>query len=140
MLARNLLTRTTEYTWPVYIADMGNTKFEHELRLFKPGRSLVFYGQQDSVNDGFVLFPYQTHKRGRILKTNMHNYGTQGQLTQANFILVLILKHLSIRNNFRNQANSFSTLKKILSLLLSQLACSYFTNSRNVCKSPASGY
>ena len=102
MLPRNLLTRTTEYTWPVYIADMGNTKFQHELRLFKPGRSLVFYGQQDSVNDGFVLFPYQTHKRGRILKTNMHNYGTQGQLTQANFILVLILKHLSIRNNFRN--------------------------------------
>ena len=140
MLPRNLLTRTTEYTWPVYIADMGNTKFEHELRLFKPGRSLVFYGQQDSVNDGFVLFPYQTHKRRRILKTNMHNQGTQGQLTQANFILVLILKHLSIRNNFRNQANSFSTLKKIQSLLLSQLACSYFTNSRNVCKSPASGY
>ena len=97
----------------------GNTKFEHELRLFKPGRSLVFYGQQDSVNDGFVLFPYQTHKRGRILKTNMHNYGTQSQLTQTNFILVLILKHLSIHNNFRNQANSFSTLKKILSLLLS---------------------
>ena len=119
MLPRNLLTRTTEYTWPVYVADMGNTKFEHELRLFKPGRSLVFYGQQDSVNDGFVLFPYQTHKRGRILKTNMHNYGTQGQLTQANFILVLILKHLSIHNNFRNQANSFPTLKKILSLLRS---------------------
>ena len=23
MLPRNLLTRTTEYTWPVYIADMG---------------------------------------------------------------------------------------------------------------------
>ena len=41
MLPRNLLTRTTEYTWPVYIADMGNTKFQHELRLFIKTQSMT---------------------------------------------------------------------------------------------------